>query len=263
MKKILLLLGLSISLLAYSDYDLDGVDDKLDMCPNTQFSDLIDMNGCSVKSLVSPHHFDIIYGISISELESVQTTSQSLQVDYYYKSFSISAASSNYDSDIDGGSGDSFIGTNYKLKFNKLNILFGLGVVIPTYKTDLNNNNADYTSSLSVSYSLKKMSLFSGYSFTKINDDDIVETVDTVATTYQNSSSYNIGVGFYPSSKIYASGSYRNSDSIYKYTDDGKTLSVFTSYSITSNWFANLSYAHGLNDTASDYYTSLRLGYYF
>ena len=83
MRKIFLLLSLTIGLLAYSDSDLDGVDDKIDLCPNTPFSDLIDINGCSIKSLVSPHRFDVIYGISNSKIESVKTTSHNLQLDYY------------------------------------------------------------------------------------------------------------------------------------------------------------------------------------
>ena len=46
---IVLLVLSSTSLLAYEDSDLDGVEDKLDQCPNTSFSDLVDIRGCTKK----------------------------------------------------------------------------------------------------------------------------------------------------------------------------------------------------------------------
>jgi len=53
---------LTFSLYAYIDTDLDGVADNDDMCPNTLITDLVDLSGCSKKSLVSPQHFSFITG---------------------------------------------------------------------------------------------------------------------------------------------------------------------------------------------------------
>lgn len=270
MQKILfLLLTISVSLIAYSDYDMDGVDDKIDQCPNTPFSDLVDTGGCTIKSLESAHHFDIIFGINFSQtsyetMENTDTFSQSLQLDYYYKNFSLQANSSYYNSQSvtynNSGTNDSFLGAYYKLKpINNLTIRLGGGAVIPTYETDLNNNNTDYTSSLSLSYILKNMNLFGGYSYTIVNDNDIVSD----GIFYQNTDSYNLGLGFYPTSKVYISASYNSSDSIYKDIDTINTASFYAFYNINSNWFTTLNYAYGLSDTASDNYGSLRLGYYF
>ena len=64
MKFISLILLLTYSLLAYNDADMDGVDDKIDKCLDTPFMDLVNKDGCTKSSLISPHHFDIIFGTS-------------------------------------------------------------------------------------------------------------------------------------------------------------------------------------------------------
>ncbi|EDZ63775.1 hypothetical protein SMGD1_1583 [Sulfurimonas gotlandica GD1] len=268
-KILLVLLAISISLIAYSDYDMDGVDDKTDKCPNTPFSDLVNTSGCTVKSLESPHHFDIIFGINYSQtsyetLENSDTISQSLQIDYYYKNFSLQASTSYYNSQSatynNSGTNDSFLGAYYKLNpADNLTLRLGAGAIIPTYKSDLNNNNTDLTASASLSYMMKNANIFGGYSYTVVNDDDIV--AENVA--YQNTSSYNFGLGFYPTSKIYISGAYNSSDSIYKNVETINTVSINAFYNIDAHWFTTLNYAYGLSDTASDNYASLRVGYYF
>ena len=275
MYKILLvfLLLATTGLFAFSDYDMDGVEDKKDKCSNTPFSDLVDINGCSKKTLKtfttskSPHHYDIIVGVNYSQenydnLEKADTTSSSLQLDYYYKNFSIQASTSYYDSSSvsynDSGITDSFIGAYYKFTPTKnFDIRVGGGAIIPTYDTKLSNNNTDYTASLNLSYMLKNINLFGGYNYVIINDSD------TVDVKYQNTNAYSIGVGFYPTQKLYISGSYNSSDSIYTNVKDIDTASFYGFYSIDENWFSTFNYAYGLSDTASDNYFSLRIGYYF
>jgi hypothetical protein len=269
MYKILLTLTIisSTLLLAGGDMDMDGVENSIDKCPNTPITDLVDIQGCTIKSLESPHHFDIIAGVSYSQTSYTgvgdsDTISETLQADYYYKDFSIQVSTSYYDSSNDSyndsGMGDSFIGAYYKLyPLSNLNLRFGLGIILPTYDSSLNNNNTDYLASLSFSYMLEKINMFGGYNYTIINDDD------TTNVKYQDTNSYNVGVGFYPTSKLYLSGSFNSSNSIYKDVDDINTLSVYAFYTINKNWFTNFSYAYGLSDSASDNYFSLRVGYYF
>jgi len=271
---LMLLVTMSIQLFAFSDYDMDGVEDKKDKCPNTPMSDLVDINGCSKKvlknfsiSTTNLHHFDIIVGINYSQesydnLAKADTTSESLQLDYYYKNFSIQASTSYYDSHSvsynDSGITDSFLGAYYKfVPLKNLDIRVGAGAIIPTYDTTL-NNNTDYTASINLSYMLKKdINIFGGYNYVIINDSD------TIDIKYQNTNSYSIGLGFYPIQKLYISGSYNSSDSIYTNVKDIDTASFYGFYSITDNWFSTLNYAYGLSDTASDNYFSLRIGYYF
>ncbi len=264
-KLFLLLTALSLSLFAYSDLDMDGVDDLVDQCPNTPLTDLVDIKGCTVKSLESPHHYDIIAGASYSQIDynnqsTTNTLTGTLQVDYYYKNFSLQASTSYYSTDDQhNGLNDSYIGAYYQfIPLESLRLRVGAGVVLPTYDSGLNNNNTDYSASAGLSYTLKNINLFGSYSYTLINDDD----VDNVAY-YQNTNAYSAGVGFYPTNKLYASIAYNSSDSIYQNVETIENASLYLFYSIDRHWFTTFSYARGLSDSASDNYGAVRLGYYF
>ena len=263
-----LLLITSLSLSAYSDYDMDGVEDTLDQCPNTSFNELVDIKGCSTASLVSPHHFDIIFGLGYSQvnyatLEKSDTTTQSVQLDYYYKNFSLQASTSFYNAKSVTSAkkelNDSFLGAYYNVKPNdKLTVRLGAGLIIPTYDDTLNTNNTDYTASLNLSYIVENINLFAGYGYTVVTDDDIPTSV-----TYQDTNAFSAGLGFYPSANLYLSAAYHSSESIYLGVDKINTASFYLFYNIDKNWFTNLTYSYGLSDTASDNAVSLRLGYYF
>jgi len=267
----LIIIFLSVSLFAYEDTDMDGVEDSLDKCPNTLITDLVDINGCTKKSLVSPHHFDIIVGSSYSQVdyntfEKTDSLAGTLQVDYYYKNFSLQAATSYFNSDspsyTNSGMNDSFIATYYQFRpLTNFSFRLGAGVVLPTYDSGLNNNYTDYAAILSFSYSLKYMNIFGGYSFTLVNDEDI-DTVDTYVK-YQDINSFYGGLGFYPSSNLYMSASYNSTDSIYVGVETIQSASIYTYYGIDEHWFSTFSYAYGLSDSASNHSASIRIGYYF
>jgi len=271
---LLLLAGFSRPLFAYVDSDMDGVADAIDKCPNTPLLDLVDINGCTKKVLIpksQKQHFDIIVGANYSgsnyaSLNQIDTYSTSLQLDYYYENFSLQASTSYYKTDgenySENGMNDSFIGAAYSIKTDKnLLIRLGIGLILPTYDTGLNNNNTDYTASVNLSYTLGKFNIFGGYIYTLINDDDMV--VDDIAYTYQNTNALSLGCGYYFTKKLYLSTSYNTANSIYKSVEDVDTLSLYAYRSINKNWFATLFYAYGLSESASDNALSLKLGYYF
>ena len=278
MKKIFALIAMLLmtsSVFAYSDSDMDGVDDAHDRCPNTSFMELVDINGCAKKSLVSKHHFDIIVGGSYADsdyntLNKTDTYSSTLQVDYYYENFSLQASTSYFDTEGSGysetGMYDSYVGASYQFRFDNLSLRVGAGALLPTYDSSLKNNNTDYSGSASISYSLGSLNIFGGYVYTKINDDDVVITASDGSTTdvlYQDTNSYNGGIGYYLSNNFYMSASYNNAQSIYKGVAEIETASLYGYYSFTGHWFGTFSYAYGLSDTASKNYAALRLGYYF
>lgn len=269
-KFFLLIITLNIMLFAYTDSDIDGVDDKTDKCPNTPFYELVDSKGCSISSLGSDYKFDFIYGISFTQSDYVtdttNVTSQTVQFDYYYKEFSLELSSSYSISESDSFSekstDDTYIVAHYQfLPLKNFKIKTSLGLILPTYDTELNNNNTDYTAMLSASYELENINIFAGYNFTKINDDD-VDTVDITAN-YQDTNSYSVGLGFYPTQDSYLSTSYFSGDSIYIGEDKITTVSLYAYYSLSQNYFTTLSYAYGLSDSASDNYISLKVGYNF
>jgi hypothetical protein len=282
MKKTILLItiigALSTTLFAYSDADLDGVADSVDKCPNTPFMDLVDINGCPKERLSiqsNQSHYDVIVGANysgsnFSSLNQTDTYATSLQVDYYYKNYSLQASTSYYDTEGNGysesGMNDSFIGAAYSMQPKKnLHLRVGLGLLLPTYDTGLNNNNTDYTASLNLSYALGKYNLFGGYVYTMINDDDTSVDIDgtLVQYTYQNTNAISLGAGYYFTNKLYVSAAYNNADSIYKGVEDVESLSIYAYRNIDKNWFLTFYYAYGLSDSASDNAASIKLGYYY
>lgn len=283
-KNLAVFLCLPIGLLAYSDLDMDGVDDAIDRCPNTSMTELVDIHGCTIKNLESAHRFDIIVGASYSQInpaqEKTDTLSSSVQADYYYKNFSLQASTGYFNSDSSitttSGQSDSFLGAYYQL--NPLKLLtfrLGGGLILPTYDSGLDNNKMDYSVSADVSYLFKGMNLFGSVAYTLINDDDtsyLDTNGSTVTLVYQNTFAFNAGIGFYPTDRLYTSLAYNHSDSIYKTIEDSsgvntleplETVSAYLFYTIDKNWFTTVSYAYGLSDTASDHFAALRVGYYF
>jgi hypothetical protein len=269
----------STMLMAYTDNDMDGVDDAVDKCPNTPLMDLVDINGCTKKVLipkVTKQHFDIIIGASysgsnFSSLNQTDTYATTLQADYYYGNFSLQGSTSYYKTDAsdysENGMNDSFLGAAYNIKpLKDLLVRIGVGAVLATYKTDLNNNKTDYTGSLNLSYTVGKVNLFGGYIYTMINDDDVILTDangDPYTYSYQNTNAVSLGAGYYFTNTFYMSASYNTADSIYKDVEDIRSASLYAYKTLNKNWFVTLFYAYGLSDSASDHAASVKLGYYF
>jgi len=265
-----LLLGFN-TLHSYDDFDMDGVDDLHDKCPNTLFSELVDISGCTIQSLQSPHHFDMIVGINYAQTdyrttEKTDIYASNIQVDYYYKSFSFQASTSYFNSKSSSfkerGFNDSTLALYYNIiAFTNFNIKVGAGVILPTYNTSLNNNKTDYMINLNISYQLEDFTYFGGYNFIQINDDDI--NSDEITIQYQNIQAYNLGLGYYPSNQTYTSISFNNSKSLYNNIEDIKTASLYLYYSLDDNYFSTFSYAYGLSESASNHSASFKIGYYF
>lgn len=266
---IILLLVLSTNIFAYNDKDMDGVDNLLDRCPGTAIIDLVDFNGCSIKSLATNHHYDIILGISYSQADylvsdTIDTYISSLQIDYFYKDFSLQIYSSYYKASNKSFSksavNDTVVSGYYRYKLDdNLLLNLGVGVILPTYNSVLNNNNTDYIGSLNLNYTINvDVNIFAGYKHTIVNDNDVAGIVK-----YQNTNSFNLGIGYYLTQKVYMSTSYNNSQSIYSNIPNIQSASIYMYYGIDQHWFTNFSYVYGLSDTANTNYTSFRIGYYF
>lgn len=255
-------------LFAFVDLDIDGVDDSIDQCPGTLITDLVDIKGCSIESLVSPHHYDIVVGGSYSEFNTnsnkkINTYAKLLSADYYYKNYSAqvstSHSASKSDSSNDNGMGDTTLSAGYFFNIQpNLSARIGAGIVLPTYKSTFNNNNIDYIVSLNLTYAMDKVNLFAGYNYTKNNDDDIPYTV-----AYQNVHGISAGIGYSATDKVYMNGSYSRSDSTLQNTADSESISLMSSYSLDEHWFTYAIYAYGMSASTSDNYVSVNLGYRF
>jgi hypothetical protein len=256
-------------LFAYIDSDLDGVADNLDQCPNTPITELVDIKGCSIQVLKSDHRYDLIVGESFSQIdyntnEKTDTYATTLQVDYFYKNFSVQAATAYYTSKSatysSSGLTDSTLAAYYLVPVtDSLRIRLGAGLILPTYDSSLNNNKTDYLGSISATYSINRLNIFGGYNYTVVNDDDAA----SIGVKYQDTNAYSAGLGYYMTQKWYTSAAYYQADAIYTTMEDIKNVSLYNFYSFDKNWFGSLSYAYGLSDSASDHTLALRLGYAF
>ncbi len=257
---ITLFLLLSVSLIAYSDMDMDGVADKDDQCPNTSLTELVDLRGCTIKNLKSPHHFDLSFGTTHINSSDIKIDTTSLQADYYYKKISLELSTSYFNKTIYGskksGWNDTYINGYYQLRpIKKLLIRFGGGVSLPTYNA--RNNKIDYTLASYLTYSYNKLSIFGGLGYTFIGDND------SNITNYNNTSFYNIGLGYYFTNSLYSNISYNNSSSIYNSVENIETFSIYGYYKINKHWFMNISYRDGLSDIAMNRSIGIKVGYYW
>ncbi len=260
----------------YVDSDLDGVEDGIDKCPNTPLTDLVGSDGCTQTSLVSKHRFDIVGGIAFytsdyRTLNQTDTLSSTLQIDYYYDNFSLQIASSYFSTQGDTytqkGLYDTYLTAAYRIKMmQNLFVKLGGGIVLPTYKSDLQNNKTDYTASLTLRYTFAQGELFAGASYTVVGDSD-VDLVDSnnsvLSVRYQNTTAYFLGAGVYFGSDLYGSIAYNAGKSIYKGIETIKTVSVYGSYTIDASWFVSFGYAYGLSESASEHYGDVKVGYSF
>jgi hypothetical protein len=266
-KKTLLLFFATLTLgMAYMDSDIDGVDDMYDKCPQTQLSDLVDYDGCSINSDAKELHFDIIFGMGFSQTnytsqESADTITTFVQSDFYMDNVTLQAVISRYYSDTQDGSGwdDATLSLFYKLPTTEtfsLNLLTAL--IFPTYKSSYGNEALDYRAGFDFSYFAdEKNYLFGGYNYTFVNDSDFGYI------TYQNTQSLHIGIAHKPSSDNSYTLSYTTQESIYRDIAAIQTLGVGYSLDMDRHWFMGAYYDYGLSDSASKHAFSLSIGYFF
>jgi len=243
---------------------MDGVEDKDDSCLYTPFMDIVDNTGCSIESLLPSYHFDLIVGVSYSDtdyniLSKIDTITTTLQLSYYYKKIILSLNSSYYNNKGDGynasGMNDTYVGLEYILLDEELYMSLGGGVVLATYEDYFGSNKIDYRVNLNLGYTMENINFFTTFGHTFINDEDVIDEL-----YYQDSNYFSLGAGYFFSHKLYASLSYNESDSIYTEVQKIRTASLYGFYSLSNRSFVNLTYAHGLSDSASDNYLALSFG---
>jgi hypothetical protein len=258
-----LILALAANVFAYTDTDMDGVDDAQDRCPNTPMDELVNTQGCTLTSL--KHQYDIIVGGGYSQLNYANnakddTFTATLQADYYNQNFSAQILSSHYTSNNDSGMNDTLIAGYYQIPLSDLlSVNLGGGILLPTYETGYDNEATDYMGSIGLTFLVKpQVALVAGYSYTFVNDND----VDGILN-YQNTPAYYLGANYLIDSKLSVGGVYQYSESIYRDVEAIKKVSGFGMYRFDSHWFTNATYSYGLSDSASDHSIDLRIGYSF
>ncbi len=266
-KLLYLLVFIHFSLYGAMDGDFDGVDDSEDRCQNTPFSDLIDASGCSVATLSSPMAYDFIVGYNYATsntntLENRTTTSTTLQADIYKDDLSFQLLSSYYKSDgsSDEGWNDTQLSLFYAMHPSTLlKIQAGVALILPTYSTGYKNEAMDYVTSLAFEYLLQQeIKFFAGYSFAKINDEDVGKKIE-----YQDTNSFYAGLLYMHPQNGTFQFSYSNAQSIYVGVEPIETVACGVVWSLDAHWFTLFDYRYGVSESASEHEVAVRLGYTF
>ncbi len=273
MRYAFLLLFFSVSTaLAYSDMDLDGVDDSVDRCPHTPITDIVDENGCSIETVLSQEYFEAALTLSYSDMnyrlnERSDTITTSLQLGYGTAELSIDLYLSYYtlldpSKEDKSGMNDTLLTTTYSWSLSdSLSIDAGAGVWLPTYGSEFGNNETDYTFFGKVTQNIKRWSLFFRYGYTLVMDNDIKK--EDFALSYQNSSSLGLGAGYTLFDNLFFQTAYYRSDSIYKGVEAIETISFGLFFPKEGGSYFRVGYDRGLSDSASDNCLSFGIGTLF
>ena len=251
----------SALLFGYSDNDIDGVDDSIDLCPNTAFDQLVDKNGCPQNKLF-PGKLILQIGSDTSFNQIDETISNlNIYANYMIKEWNFSLSNSNYyvtNLANDIAENSLYLTTGYTVVKDKIRARFSLGT-----KFDLTNRDSDeqkrdndYYASVNVEYYFaKKQNLFFYYSYTLSGDSDTVD--------YQNFQSLSAGYGYAMTDKWYTALSYNYAQNYYPDTDDYKAVSWFNSYRFSETTYAILNYAHTFDDISYSHIVTFSIGFYF
>lgn len=258
----------ALLLLAYSDSDMDGVEDYEDKCPHTQFDDLVNYDGCGKSGNDKKVDYTLVLGTRYAQKNySSQLDGDThylyIQSDISYLKWNFETTISYYrlegDNSVEYGIDDTLLTLSYETISNEaFSLSLGGGVILPTYKSLYRNEATDYMFFLNALYALSDYtSFFTDYAYTFIGDEDVQNSM------YRNVHSWQIGMGLAPTQKQTYTFSYNRSDSIYENIETIEELRFGLSYAINKNLFGGITYDYGLSKSASAHTFGCYIGYDF
>jgi len=257
-KQALLLLVVALQLNAFEDSDIDGVADADDLCPNSSFEDIVDEDGC-----VEGEYYwgEVLLSVGVDyNIDDTTTNDYNFLIDYNYDQWGLSLYTSSQSGDINNSTsksaGDLYLAIEYTLNQEAFSTKLGIGAKIATGDEAVSTGENDYFGTLKLSYLLnEKIALLSQFDYTLTGDSSDID--------YKNSFGYGLGLGYLPIEAWYISLLYQNSTSIYRDTDDYRSISITNSYSFGDKISATLGYTRGLDALSYDHIVSLKLGVNF
>ena len=257
-KGLLSILFFSAVAFAFTDKDMDGVDDSIDKCPNTPFFEIVGPDGCPIiktkpkKKKIGKFYFKV--GAGYNTEKSIGASYSSASFAYAIKNFYISWTSIYYINDEfanKGGIGDSYLYTSYTKFIKNIYLTTGLNIKVPTGNRTFSDKKFDFTPSIYIDYIQGKKDYFVYYGYTFKGNKQLKDV-----------NSISLGGGYQLTRKLYSSLSLDAVSS----SVNGKmkyTLSYFGLYNFTKKYYATLSYSYGLNDLATDHSIFVKLGIRF
>ncbi len=258
----------ALLLFAYSDSDMDGVEDYEDKCPNTQFDEWVEYDGCSKSGNDKKLNYTLVLGTRYaqknysSQLEG-DTHYLYVQNDISYLKWNFEATISYYrledETSVEYGLDDTLLTLSYQtISDETFSLWLGGGVILPTYKSLYHNEATDYILTLEAFYELHyKNYLFANYAYTFIQDNNVQNII------YQDTQSSQFGIGFTPTQKHSYTIAYSRSDSIYRDIETIQELRLGASMAIDKNLFGGITYDYGLSKSASAHAFGCYLSYSF
>lgn len=246
---------LVLPLYAIVDSDLDGVEDKVDICPNTPFLETVDKDGCS-----SGYRGKIFLQVGVDVVDSQNLLN--LYMAYQYKWYEISLSTSmngiNLNS-MDNQDDDLFVTLSYLYSYEELHTKWGIGTKIYLDKKEKDN---DYFLSLSVAYDIKEdWSILGYYSYTFFDTPN--NSYKHKKHTSKDYHTLSIGIGYSISEKLYTSLAYNYISSYSRYQTDYKSISVYMAYMFKDDMYTSITYSYALDREDYDDVLSINIGVTF
>jgi len=217
MKIIILLISGYIYLFGFIDNDFDGVDDSIDMCLNTSFSDLVDKNGCPINKLyLGKLNLELI-----KEEQNNSNANTNIYLTYRYNNLLI-----DYSKDISHSS-DSIIDIGYQFVTNDMIFKNYLGSVVD--ETYFFLSSVDY-------YFLHNFYTTFEVEYTMLQ---------AKKETQLNYFNYNITLG-YTLNQHNIELKYINSGSAHKTIGAYEGIDILYNYNISEKYYIKLGYAKSL-----------------
>jgi len=243
---------------AYEDYDIDGVDDNIDLCPNTPFDELVDKNGCSKSQ--TPSKFKKVGKLTIKvgtdiyrDKDYENDTSLNLYANYKYRSWDISISNSRSISNNSSYSEDNSYSNNdvYISIGKSLNIQKGIAKVsIGTKLTgDIDKEKVKTYGRQRRAGRFRKYGIENSSRENNTQNINQTYTTNSISTTTyeQRDNDYFASINY-----SYPITNHQNIFLYYGYTLSGdsksidyenySSFSIGTGYMITRNWYSAISY---------------------
>jgi hypothetical protein len=236
---------------AYSDYDVDGVEDSIDECPNTPFDILVNEQGCEEGSTYKGI-FTVLAGtISAIDAQSDNLTNAQVFFNYRYHDWDVSLSTfSQLQNIIDEVPNTYYVTTGYHYAVsNELQAKVSLG----TKQSSLQN---DYYMTLNMDYGVSlNQNLFLFYSYTIAQD--------SAQDEYANFNTLSLGTGRTLTDYWYSSISYDFSGASLENSGDYQSLSWANTFALSTKYYFLTNYSYGLSSGASDHTISIQFGVKF
>lgn len=272
----LILLGVStIYAQNNNDTDLDGVPDIIDECPNSPFLSEVNKLGCAVNVLTLPYETDhesliISLGQGYSTNEDLKDRevqhNTKLKISYYKDNWGYTLQTGYYRHQEDKGAIDTILRIRKRIKISKeFAINIGTGVRLPSYDFEGNKIDELLYGSLYY-YPTSSLSMYIGYNYTHIWDDEIKSIVPETPSTsmgdtdkdgnekieeyegLQNTHKFYLGVGYFFNKNLYMNLTYSDESSKFVSEHNIRAVSSSLYYKIDEKWFATLYYKREVLD---------------